>query len=294
MHQRIFKYSLSLTFIFFLSFCSFGQSYWHFQNDNDLYFSKDYYYSNGLFLNYGSVSKEDKNLSYHFELGQEIYNPSFRYLTDTKSYDYPYSGYLYLKSKRIKTQSDRSSELSLSIGISGDASQAKQLQNWYHNTFLGLDNLAWVDAMPQKFLIDLSYSYTREWTLEKDLKFAMETGAQLGLVKTYLQHRAFLLLNGMSVLSVNNPLNQNRQSGFLIGVQQQYFFHDFMIQGPLDNSNAFERELEPYRITFMAGPVFYINNWAVKAIWNYRSKDNSSQRHPWHPYMSIGITKLML
>jgi hypothetical protein len=122
----------------------------------------------------------------------------------------------------------------------------------------------------------------------------METGAQLGLVKTYLQHRTFFLLNGMSVLSVNNPLNQNRQSGFLIGVQQQYFFHDFMIQGPLDNSNSFERELVPYRITFMAGPVFYINNWVVKAIWNYRSKDNSSQRHPWHPYMSIGITKLML
>lgn len=292
MHQRILKISSNFFLFFLITNNLFGQSYWSFQNDNDLYFSKDYYYSNGLFLDYGTSSIKDSHTSYHYRLGQEIYNPSFRYITDSKSYDYPYSGYLYLSVKQIKTKTDRATELGFTIGVSGEASGARQLQNWYHNTLLNLKDLAWEDAMPQKLLVDLSIKHQREWTIDKDLKFGMEAKSQLGLTKTYVAHAAYLLFNGLSVLSIDHPLLL-KQSGFYIGFQQQYLFHDFMIQGPLDNSNTLERELVPYRITFKLGPIFYLNQWVIKGIWNYRSADNRSQRHPWHPYMSVSIGKII-
>lgn len=292
MHKRILSFSINLVLFLFVGTTAFGQSYWSVQNDNDFYFSKDYYYSNGLFLDYGKTSKLNSQNTYHFRLGQEIYNPSFRYITNTKKYDYPYSGFLYLSAKRTTTRIDNSNEIGITLGMSGEASGARQLQNWYHNTFLRLNNLAWEEAMPQKLLINMFFKHKKEWSIEDDLKFGMESAVQLGLAKTYLQHSAFLLLNGLSIIAVNNPLIQ-QQSGFYFGVQQQYLIHDFMIQGPLDGSNTLERELVPYRVTFIAGPVFHLKDWIIKGIWNYRSKDNSSQRHSWHPYMSVSFTKLI-
>ena len=291
MRQRIFKLCLS----FFSLFCiqkNSGQTYVSIQNDNDLYFSKDYYYSNGLFLDYGYLSKKDPNSSYHFRLGQEIYNPSYRYLTNSNRYDYPYSGHLYVRVKHLKTYTKSAHRVQLTLGVSGNASGAKQLQNWFHTNFLNLKELAWIDAMPQKILVDLNYGYKREWAISENLNLGMDVEAQLGLVKSYIKHSTYLLINGLSLLAVDNPTKTSR-SGFYFGAQQHYLFNDFMIQGPLDHSNTLKREIVPYRIIFVAGPVFYFNRLIIKGIWNYRSKDTSVQRHPWHPYMSISIGKLL-
>src|SRR5210317_343811 len=80
------------SFLFFMIFYStlWGQSYGGLTIDNDLFFGKDYYYSSGIFLQYGTTKNgREKPLNnedlfkiepaikkrIHWTLGQQIYNP---------------------------------------------------------------------------------------------------------------------------------------------------------------------------------------------------------------------------
>jgi hypothetical protein len=67
--------------------------YFNLNVDNDLFFITDYFYSSGIFLQYGKeiLTEEKDSLRKFrlFELGQEIYTPSDRYSIDPQEYDYP-------------------------------------------------------------------------------------------------------------------------------------------------------------------------------------------------------------
>ena len=119
---------------------SFSQKQINLDVDNDLYFDRDFYYSSGIFLSYTSTKYKEVNFFIdNFKLGQLIYTPSSRYETDPNKYDYPYSGYLFIESTRQLNISDYSSfTIGGNIGITGDASLAKGMQNLYHDIVLNL------------------------------------------------------------------------------------------------------------------------------------------------------------
>lgn len=127
-----------------------AQHYLNLQVDNDLYFKADYYYSSGIFVDYGyqlplkdTAALVQKNATW--KLGQEIYTPSKRYSTNTAEFDYPYSGYLYLQyGQEYRQKINRGYQWALQMGWSGAASQAQRFQNLYHDLVLNLPNLAWV------------------------------------------------------------------------------------------------------------------------------------------------------
>ena len=80
-----------------------AQRYINLSVDNDLYFSRDWYYSSGIFVSTGKLKiAEDQEERFpktyvHWTLGQEIYTPSRRYTTDVSQFDYPFGGWLYLE-----------------------------------------------------------------------------------------------------------------------------------------------------------------------------------------------------
>ena len=118
--------------------------------DNDLYFNRDFYYSSGIFLSYSKTDKDNVDDYNRLTLGQLIYTPSMRYETNPEKYDYPYSGYLFLEyQKRKKMSSHSSYSFGGQIGITGDASLAKGMQNLYHDLVLNLPNLKW-DSQKQQ------------------------------------------------------------------------------------------------------------------------------------------------
>ena len=90
------------SFLFFMLLYGplWGQSYGGLSIDNDLFFGKDYYYSSGIFLQYGTTKngrEKPTKKRIHWTLGQQIYNPIGRYDSITTSMDYPFSGYLFLE-----------------------------------------------------------------------------------------------------------------------------------------------------------------------------------------------------
>ena len=78
-------------------------------DDNDLYFNRDFYYSSGIFLSYSKTDKDNVDDYNRLTLGQLIYTPSMRYETNPEKYDYPYSGYLFLEYQKRKKMSSHSS-----------------------------------------------------------------------------------------------------------------------------------------------------------------------------------------
>ena len=145
---------------------SYSQKQVNLDVDNDLYFDRDFYYSSGIFISYSSFKFiEGNSFIDNFKLGQLIYTPSSRYETDPNKYDYPYSGYLFLESTRQLKISDYSSfTIGGNIGITGDASLAKGMQNLYHDIVLNLPNLEWKSQMPQEFQINLVANYLKVLT----------------------------------------------------------------------------------------------------------------------------------
>ncbi|MBT4840331.1 MAG: DUF2219 family protein, partial [Flavobacteriaceae bacterium] len=131
-------------FISLFSNALWGQNYGGLSIDNDLFFGKDYYYSSGIFLQYGSTkSNRDKPLDsqelfkeenffkkrIHWTLGQQIYTPIGRYDSITTNMDYPFSGYLFLERAVSKTLKNKGVfRWSAQLGISGPGSLSTPLQ----------------------------------------------------------------------------------------------------------------------------------------------------------------------
>lgn len=270
-----------------------AQSFYGLEVDNDLYFMKDYYYSSGINLRYG-VKNTQPNSYTIYTLGQEVYNPSFRYTSDLKKLDYPYSGWLHISIRSLTSFENHSHSWKVDLGTSGNASFAKTLQNWYHTTFLNLEELSWVAQMPQKFLFNIQYTHSNEWKATPKVTFSTKVIGQLGTQKTFAGLETFLSLNSFSLLNDENPKRApQKTSGLFLGINQELIVHDFAIDGPLDGSNIFELPLNSYRVTLSLGTQLTTLNWHLKAALYYRSADNSNQRHPWHPYLGFTVYKLL-
>ncbi len=87
--------------------------------------------------------------------------------------------------------------------------------------------------------------------------------------------------------------NENKLS-FYLGTRQEYYFHDYNIEGSLFNDDA-ELVLEPkkYRNTIQVGLLKRLNKLQVLATYNSMSQDNYKQRFKRHPYLKISITYLL-
>ena len=221
---------------------SYSQKQVNLDVDNDLYFDRDFYYSSGIFISYSSFKFiEGNSFIDNFKLGQLIYTPSSRYETDPNKYDYPYSGYLFLESTRQLKISDYSSfTIGGNIGITGDASLAKGMQNLYHDIVLNLPNLEWKSQMPQEFQINLVVNYLKGFNLQDNINLTTEFYSRLGTYQLMAGLNIGILIGELKWFSLsNNIINQsNNNLSFYLGTSQEYYFHDYKLEGSLFNENA--------------------------------------------------------
>ena len=221
---------------------SYSQKQVNLDVDNDLYFDRDFYYSSGIFLSYTSTKYKELNFFIdNFKLGQLIYTPSSRYETDPNKYDYPYSGYLFLEATRQLNISDYSSfTLGGNIGITGDASLAKGMQNLYHDMVLNLPHLEWKSQMPQELQINLVVKFFKGFNLQDNINFTTEFYSRLGTYQIMAGMNIGLLIGELQWFSLsNNIINQsNNNLSFYVGTSQEYYLHDYKLEGSLFNENA--------------------------------------------------------
>ena len=263
--------------------------------DNDLYFDRDFYYSSGIFLSYSSYKiEEKKTLINHFKLGQLIYTPSSRYETDPNKYDYPYSGYLFLEGLKQKQLSDYSSfTYGLNFGITGNASLAKGMQNLYHDIVLNLPNLKWKSQMPQELQINLVANYFKGFKVEDNINITAEVYSRLGTYQQMVGVNIGLLIGELSWFSLSdNIINESDNNlSFYIGTSQEYYLHDYKLEGSLFNENAeLIMSSNKYRNTIEVGFQKRFNRLQVLTTFNSMSKDTEMQRTIRHPFLKISLS----
>ncbi len=265
--------------------------------DNDLYFNRDFYYSSGIFLSYFKPVKDNVDDHNRLTLGQLIYTPSMRYESNPEKYDYPYSGYLFLEyQKRKKMSSHSSYSLGGQIGITGNASLAKGMQNLYHDLVLNLPNLKWESQMPQELQFNLLASYFKGFKIKDNLNLTSELYSKLGTYQIMSGLEMGLYIGDLSWLgfSDNYILNTDSEFSFFIGTKLEYFIHDFKLEGSLLNDKAeLVMESNDFRDIFTVGLKKRFNNIQVLTSYNSTSKDTKNQRTKRHPFLKISITYIL-
>ena len=265
--------------------------------DNDLYFNRDFYYSSGIFLSYFKPVKDNVDDHNRLTLGQLIYTPSMRYESNPEKYDYPYSGYLFLEyQKRKKMSSHSSYSLGGQIGITGNASLAKGMQNLYHDLVLNLPNLEWESQMPQELQFNLLASYFKGFKIKDNLNLTSELYSKLGTYQIMSGLEMGLYIGDLSWLgfSDNYILDTDSEFSFFIGTKLEYFIHDFKLEGSLLNDKAeLVMESNDFRDIFSVGLKKRFNNIQVLTSYNSTSKDTKNQRTKRHPFLKISITYIL-
>ena len=285
---------LIVLFISF-NFC-YSQNQINLDVDNDLYFdSRDMYYSSGIFVSFSSLENTDDKIFFnHFKIGQLIYTPSSRYEINPSLYDYPYSGYLFLELSKQKQISKNSSfTFGGNIGITGDASLAKGMQNLYHDLVLDLPHLAWNSQMPQEFQINLVANYFKGFKIEDNVNITTKLYSKIGTYQIMTGVNFGLLIGDINWTGFSDNLinNSKNKLSFYLGTHQEYYFHDYKLEGSLFNEDApLTMTSNKYRNTLEVGLKKKFKNLQILTTFNSMSKDTEKQRTPRHPFLKISLS----
>ena len=263
--------------------------------DNDLYFDRDFYYSSGIFLTLMTPNaKNDKSSLNKLKIGQLIYTPSMRYESNPNKYDYPYSGYLYLEYQKQKKLSNFSSySLGGQFGITGDASLAKGMQNLYHDLVLNLPHLKWESQMPQELQLNFSASYFKGFNIKDNISITSELYSRLGTYQIMSGLEVGLFIGDLSWFRFHDNfiINGDSKFSFFIGTKQEYFLHDYKLEGSLFNDNAkLVMESINFRNIFLVGLKKNFKDLQILTSYNSMSKDTNNQRTKRHPFLKISLT----
>lgn len=283
--------------VLFLSFnFCYSQNQINLDVDNDLYFdSRDMYYSSGIFLSFSSLKNTDDKIFFnHFKIGQLIYTPSSRYEINPNLYDYPYSGYLFLELSKQKQISENSSfTFGGNMGITGDASLAKGMQNLYHDLVLDLPHLAWNSQMPQEFQINLVANYFKGFKIEDNVNITTKLYSKIGTYQIMTGVNFGLLIGDINWTGFSDNLinNSKNKLSFYLGTHQEYYFHDYKLEGSLFNEDApLTMTSNKYRNTIEVGLKKKFRNLQILTTFNSMSKDTEKQRTSRHPFLKISLS----
>ena len=292
--KNILFLKLIVLFISF-NFC-YSQNQINLDVDNDLYFdSRDMYYSSGIFVSFSSLKNTDDKIFFnHFKIGQLIYTPSSRYEINPNLYDYPYSGYLFLELSKQKQISENSSfTFGGNIGITGDASLAKGMQNLYHDLVLDLPHLAWNSQMPQEFQINLVANYFKGFKIEDNVNITTKLYSKIGTYQIMTGVNFGILIGDINWTGFSDNLinNSKNKLSFYLGTHQEYYFHDYKLEGSLFNEDApLTMTSNKYRNTLEVGLKKKFKNLQILTTFNSMSKDTEKQRTSRHPFLKISLS----
>ena len=170
---------------------------------------------------------------------------------------------------------------------------ARWIQNNYHDTFLGISKMPWIDQVPQSFHLnillnlDLINKIDMKTYLISNLNSFIGTQKISSGIKLGLNYGNFLVENN----SFFNSLTKKKLMALYFGFDLDYFLHDYMNQGSIFNNNApFTIKIKQFRYNLKLGFSLKIKNWKITSIFNQLSKDNVKQLKKYHKVLNISLT----
>lgn len=160
--------------------------YIEFKFQNDFFFKTDYYYSNGLVLNFifpdfskSPISKilipvKKESLNYYgISIVQELYTPIHTGKQGVVFNDRPYSSILYLGHKRTSFISRTRTRISneLIIGLIGRYSFGYDTQAYFHEAINNSIPAGWNNQVANDLIINYHFGYEEEFYSNNFLEF---------------------------------------------------------------------------------------------------------------------------
>jgi hypothetical protein len=279
-------------------FNSYSQNQINLDVDNDLYFNRDFYYSSGIFLSLIKPYKNENQTRYNtYKIGQLIYTPSMRYESNPLKYDYPYSGYLFLEYQSKRKISEKSSfSIGGQIGVTGDPSLARGMQNLYHDLVLNLPNLKWEAQLPKETHLNVLGSFYNGFKLDEKVNLITNFYTRIGTYQIMSGLNMGILIGDLSWLNFNEGImnDYNSKSSLFIGTSQELYFFDYKLEGSLFNDDApLVMPSEKYRNQIELGIKTTFKNFQILTTYNTMSKETLKQRTSRHPFLKISLTFLL-
>ncbi|HET8830105.1 MAG TPA: lipid A deacylase LpxR family protein [Pelobium sp.] len=196
---------MRFTFILFalisLVFQSFAQNKFYknelgFRSDNDAYLAtkQDRYYTNGLFIQFKSATKNKRDSTvkkiWSINLGQELYNARSGQIKNIENVDRPFAGYLYGGgSLQWLKPNENVLKLELQVGTIGPSALGKQSQTILHNAVGFYEISGWQYQVNDEIGVNLkaNLQYLLFRNERKNLDFSLPITASLGNTFTGLE-----------------------------------------------------------------------------------------------------------
>jgi len=310
-----------LLFLLFFSFTLLAQQKFSreisFTTDNDLYVSinRDRYYTNGMFLNYRFIAKnENTKLAkkiFELQIGHEMYTPNKPIVIFIEEHDRPFAGYLY-GSFGIKNvyKNNTILQYTLQAGVIGPNAFGKELQDFIHDIYGFKKAVGWKFQIENAIALNFNANYI--CFLGKNDGNTMDISwintAKLGTVYTNVSSGFYARfgLNSLSEITNSIAFNTNLnndttttkravESFFFLKPTIRYAFYDATLQGSfLNTTSLVTKELIPLVFTVEIGLKFTVNRFNFGYTFNYNTSKSEGLRYTYgNKYGTINVNYLL-
>lgn len=271
-------------------------------SDNDLYvsFTKDRYYTNGIFFNYRYLSKPaSKKVSkkiIEWQLSHEMYSPYKPIIPNVEEHDRPFAGHLFggftlntiFKNQKIFSYA-------FYLGTIGPNAYGQEIQQFIHKKFNFKQTEGWQYQIQNALSISLRTSFIKQLYMNKTNAFDLnwENYLQLGTSYTNISSGVNIRLGLLPLQEIINSIaynthlnnkntnNFNESESFLfIKPMLRYAIYDATIQGSfLNKTSQVTKEIIPFVFSFELGIKFTIQQFNFGYSFNYNTNKSKGLRY---------------
>lgn len=303
-------------------------SQWHIQIENDATFAQDGNYTNALALGWESAPIADLTLrrqklplwlhwqhafliqqpnsknAYGFKMNQRMWTPNEIKIATPQANDRPYTGLLQLESHTSSYKNDYAQKNWLAIGITGPASGAEQIQNYFHDWLGASEPKGWQYQIEQQLTLQFAYEvdallYRKPSIANTDWEISSFAHIDIGNFRSQADVGLMLrwgtdLADTFGRLSshyaqLGNITSQVSTSAIIAysKIQLGYRFNDLSIQGDLPYQSNVKVQHQQAKVSL--GFIWSLSSFAIDWSFNGYTKDYTSDPKTWHGYGSLSL-----
>ena len=170
--------------------------------DNDFVFQTDYYYTNGMALQFWSGAlrlsplnllliphKENQTFFYGLSFQQDMFTPVNKFAFSAQPGDRPYASYWLLGQTKRSFNEDKSMVISsaLYFGMSGQKGGGEWIQNGIHDLLPNSAHVnGWANQINGSFLLNYRFNVEKQIYRNRFFRFSASGGGMLGAPYTNL------------------------------------------------------------------------------------------------------------
>lgn len=299
------RFSYCVLLLLFLPLCTIAQRQkTNFElsltNDNDMYVMtmSDYYYTNGLFINFLRTIGKDTIVPniLDIELGHSLYT-GLKYVRNNRMYwDRQFLANFSLKTSLYRfIHEDKIIRYSLKLEQVGPRAYGKQIQNFIHDLFNMYEVEGWETQLPNSFGVDLAVQYEQEFLKSNNNVFAISSviNATVGTHNIHANVGLPLRLGKLkpfnkSVFTRGNLNDKEGNDEFYVFYQPSLTYQiknsTFGDSYAVDDDMIYKNQLAPFILYNQLGVTYAKRNSALTFSLTAYNTEIKNLKHAYHQY----------